>query len=57
MLVESLTEEQARKIGTIVSTADGGCVVCVADLVEQLREIWPEHTWAKYADLDEEYLD
>lgn len=40
-----MTEEQARKIASIVINADGGCIHCVVALTMDLQREFPEHNW------------
>lgn len=40
-----MTIDEARKIATIASTADGGCCYCVDDLRQQLQAVFPEFRW------------
>lgn len=40
-----MTLVEAQKVAAIVATADGGCSVCVRDLVEQLNETFKDFTW------------
>jgi hypothetical protein len=41
-----LTPEDAKKIGDIAGTTDGGCSTCVANIVERLNKAFPEYRWA-----------
>ena len=40
-----LTLEEAAKVAKIVAHADGGCPVCVGNLVNLLNEWFPEFVW------------
>lgn len=40
-----MTPEDARKLATIVSTADHGCSVCIRDLCERLNDNFPGFRW------------
>lgn len=40
-----LTLEEAKKIGRIVSSADGGCPVCIQYLLETLNRDFPQFSW------------
>lgn len=47
-----MTLEEAKKIAAIADTADGGCEVCVRNLIEQLQETFPEFSWIIPADYE-----
>lgn len=37
-----MTEKEARKVITILKTADGGCKFCVAELLKKFFKDFPE---------------
>ena len=39
------TLEEAKKVASIIETADNGCSVCVYYLVELANKIFPEFIW------------
>lgn len=41
-----MTLDEAREVGRIASTADGGCSTCVQGLAEMLQKSFPQFTWA-----------
>lgn len=41
-----MTLEEATALGAIIQTADGGCSVCVGNLVDALNRAFPEYVWA-----------
>ena len=47
-----MTLDEAKAIGAIVETADGGCCYCVRDLVGQLQRRFPEFAWRYEKDYD-----
>jgi hypothetical protein len=47
-----LTLEEARKVAAIVAYADGGCSHCVAALVKELDETFPEFSWTYTLDYE-----
>jgi hypothetical protein len=51
-----MTPEEARKIALIVSTADGGCSICVNDLFKILQDVFPEHDWESLKDDEKEAM-
>lgn len=40
-----MTLEEAKKVATIVGTADGGCSHCVGYLREKLAKTFPQFKW------------
>lgn len=40
-----MTLAEANKVLDICATADGGCSVCVTDLLEKLAEAFPQFEW------------
>jgi hypothetical protein len=42
-----MTLDEARKVGEIVSNADGGCPVCVEHLCEDLNRDFPAFRWTR----------
>jgi len=40
-----MTKEEARIIGSVIETADGGCPYCIADLVSMLNRKFTEYQW------------
>lgn len=40
-----MTLEEAQKLASIAITVDGGCLVCVHNVVEALNEAFPEFVW------------
>ena len=40
-----MTLEEAKIVGSIIACADGGCSVCVQELVDQCNESFPAFIW------------
>lgn len=40
-----MTLDEAKAVGRIASTADGGCSTCVRSLTEMLAAQFPQFTW------------
>jgi hypothetical protein len=40
-----MTLEEAKIVGSIIACADGGCSVCVSELVDQCNEAFPKFKW------------
>ncbi len=38
-----MTEQEAKKVASIMCTADGECYVCAGRLINQLLKMAPEH--------------
>ena len=48
-----MTRDEAKKIATVATTADGGCICCVRSLVLELMEALPDQDWkALMAEVD-----
>jgi hypothetical protein len=44
-----MTLDEAKKIATIIVTADNGCQYCVDDLVKHLNSDFPEFKWEQFS--------
>lgn len=42
---EPLTDDQAKMIADVISTADGGCPSCVGELADEMKKRWPDRDW------------
>lgn len=40
-----MTLDDAKKVADVVSHADGGCPVCVQNLLDRLNETFPQFVW------------
>ena len=40
-----MTGRDAKKVATIIGTADGGCSHCAEALAEKMQALFPEHDW------------
>lgn len=40
-----MTLDEARRVAKIIGTADGGCSVCVGNLVDKMNSEFPEFEW------------
>lgn len=49
-----MTLEEATAIGMIAGTADGGCSVCVRNLIDRLNAAFPAFQWEMTRDEQEE---
>lgn len=41
-----MTLEEAKKIASIVETAEGGCGGCINEAVKELNNKFPEYVWS-----------
>lgn len=48
-----MSEEEAEVVADIISTADGGCIVCVRSLAIQMKERFPQFDWYSMCDVKE----
>lgn len=42
-----MTNEEAIKVVTVLTYADGGCPSCVSNLIEIVQKVFPEFAWDK----------
>jgi hypothetical protein len=54
MMLDPLTDEQAKAIAEAACAADGGCDACVGEVCDVLAEHWPDRNWRKLAGLEDE---
>jgi len=51
-----MTEEEARKVASIIVRADQGCSNCVGELISLSKKIFPEFDWKQLCmDVDEDF--
>ncbi len=40
-----MNDEEARKIASVLITADGECYVCAQKLAEEMQRVFPQFEW------------
>lgn len=44
-----MTDEDAAKVAEVLSSVDGGCIVCIENAAEEMGRHFPEYDWEAMA--------